>query len=111
YQAYGDYESMMDLVQGMVCHVAERVLDTLIITHDRRPLFISTMQTVIERFEKGVSALRDVAFKMAADLKSVDLHTNRERLTAVSQRAATEPLPKLAEEAQSTLLTYSAAFE
>ncbi|HXT13299.1 MAG TPA: lysine--tRNA ligase [Candidatus Angelobacter sp.] len=33
YQAYGDYESMMDLVQGMVCHVAERVLDTLIIEH------------------------------------------------------------------------------
>jgi lysyl-tRNA synthetase, class II len=33
YQAYGDYESMMDLVQGMVCHVAERVLDTLTIEH------------------------------------------------------------------------------
>src|SRR5438045_1792709 len=31
YQAYGDYESMMDLVQGMVCHVAEKVLDTLTI--------------------------------------------------------------------------------
>ncbi len=25
YQAFGDYESMMDLVQGMVCHVAETV--------------------------------------------------------------------------------------
>jgi lysyl-tRNA synthetase class 2 len=33
YQAYGDYESMMELVQGMVCHVAERVLDTLTIEH------------------------------------------------------------------------------
>ena len=33
YQAYGDYESMMDLVQGMVCHVAENVLDTLTIEH------------------------------------------------------------------------------
>jgi lysyl-tRNA synthetase, class II len=33
YQAYGDYESMMDLVQGMVCHVAEKVLDTLTIEH------------------------------------------------------------------------------
>jgi len=33
YQAYGDYESMMELVQGMVCHVAENVLDTLVIEH------------------------------------------------------------------------------
>ena len=29
YEAFGDYESMMELVQGMVCHVAENVLDTL----------------------------------------------------------------------------------
>jgi lysyl-tRNA synthetase class 2 len=33
YQAYGDYESMMELVQGLVCHVAENVLDTLMIEH------------------------------------------------------------------------------
>jgi lysyl-tRNA synthetase, class II len=33
YQAFGDYESMMELVQGLVCHVAENVLDTLVIEH------------------------------------------------------------------------------
>jgi lysyl-tRNA synthetase class 2 len=33
YEAYGDYESMMELVQGMVCHVAETVNDTLFIEH------------------------------------------------------------------------------
>lgn len=33
YQAYGDYETMMQLVQGMVCHVAEKVLGTLVIEH------------------------------------------------------------------------------
>jgi lysyl-tRNA synthetase, class II len=33
YEAYGDYESMMELVQGMVCHVAENVLDGLSIEH------------------------------------------------------------------------------
>src|SRR5262249_55413006 len=36
YQAYGDYESMMELVQGLVCHVAEQVLDTLIVARNRR---------------------------------------------------------------------------
>ncbi|MEN9576149.1 MAG: hypothetical protein RL514_4004 [Verrucomicrobiota bacterium] len=33
YEAYGDYETMMELVQGMVCHVAQEVLDTLVIEH------------------------------------------------------------------------------
>lgn len=33
YQAFGDYESMMELVQGMVCHVARKVLGTLVIEH------------------------------------------------------------------------------
>jgi len=33
YQAYGDYETMMELVQGMICHVAENVLDTLFVEH------------------------------------------------------------------------------
>jgi lysyl-tRNA synthetase class 2 len=33
YEAFGDYESMMELVQGLVCHVAESVLTTLVIEH------------------------------------------------------------------------------
>lgn len=33
YQAYGDYNSMMELVQGMVCHIAQSVLGTLVIEH------------------------------------------------------------------------------
>ncbi|MCX8109387.1 MAG: lysine--tRNA ligase, partial [Verrucomicrobiae bacterium] len=33
YQAYGDYETMMELVQSMVCHVAKEVIGSLIINH------------------------------------------------------------------------------
>lgn len=33
YQAFGDYESMMELVESLVCHVAEKVLGTLVIEH------------------------------------------------------------------------------
>src|SRR6516162_8316687 len=33
YQAFGDYEAMMELVQSMVCHVAQKVLGTLVIQH------------------------------------------------------------------------------
>jgi lysyl-tRNA synthetase class 2 len=33
YQAYGDYETMMELVQSLICHVAQKVLGTLVIEH------------------------------------------------------------------------------
>jgi len=33
YEAYGDYESMMNLLEGLVCHVSTAVLDTLVIEH------------------------------------------------------------------------------
>ena len=33
YQAYGDYESMMELVQSMICQVSQKVLGTLVIEH------------------------------------------------------------------------------
>jgi lysyl-tRNA synthetase class 2 len=33
YQAYGDYEQMMELVQSMICQVAQNVLGTLKIEH------------------------------------------------------------------------------
>jgi lysyl-tRNA synthetase class 2 len=44
YQAFGDYESMMDLVQGMVCHVAQKVLGTLKIeTKDAEGKIVKTI--------------------------------------------------------------------
>jgi len=33
YQAYGDYETMMELVQSLVCHVAEKVFGSLTVEH------------------------------------------------------------------------------
>src|SRR5208282_3877967 len=36
YQAFGDYESMMELVQSMICHVAQKVLGTLKIRQERK---------------------------------------------------------------------------
>lgn len=33
YHAFGDYETMMELLEGLVCHVAETVLGTLTIEH------------------------------------------------------------------------------
>ena len=52
YQAYGDYETMMDLVQSLVVHVAEHVLDTLYITHPRQAETDSVIQHAAELLSK-----------------------------------------------------------
>src|SRR5881394_3495162 len=33
YEAFGDYESMMELVQSMICQIAQKVLGTVLIEH------------------------------------------------------------------------------
>jgi lysyl-tRNA synthetase, class II len=33
YEAYGDYETMMELLESMICHVASKVLGSLVIEH------------------------------------------------------------------------------
>ena len=58
YQAYGDYESMMELVQGMICHVAENVIDTLTVAHERRDSFSAALQQVIDKAEEVWSAIQ-----------------------------------------------------
>jgi lysyl-tRNA synthetase class 2 len=63
YQAYGDYESMMELVQSMICHVAERVLGTLIIIHDQSSYRVSS---ALRNLTTKVSNLR-VPFGAAVD--------------------------------------------
>ena len=35
YQAFGDYETMMETVESLIKHVAQKVLGTLVITHNR----------------------------------------------------------------------------
>ena len=56
YEAYGDYESMMELVQSMVCHVAQKVLGTLIV-HRPRKGFVNTQLhaagMILENFDSN----------------------------------------------------------
>jgi lysyl-tRNA synthetase class 2 len=56
YQAFGDYESMMELVQSMVCHVAQKVLGTFIIYHPRR----ETLFHFFELAETLVGSVRGI---------------------------------------------------
>ena len=48
YEAYGDYESMMELVQGLVCHVAQKVLGTLKVPRPVKQQLNSNLQSAID---------------------------------------------------------------
>jgi len=67
YQAYGDYESMMELVQGLVCHVAERVIDSLVITNDRTELTRVTIQNIIDKLEKDCAEVFRIIISKSND--------------------------------------------
>jgi lysyl-tRNA synthetase class 2 len=54
YEAFGDYASMMDLVQGMICAVAQKVLGTLVITHNQDAAISAAIQHALRELD-GVS--------------------------------------------------------
>ena len=65
YQAYGDYRSMMELVRGIICHVAERVLHSLRIP---RPV-----KRALERnLQSAIDVLTDLAKKSVIGTRLVD---------------------------------------
>jgi len=53
YQAFGDYETMMELVESMVKHVAQKVLGTLTIKHDQTGVIKTTIQNAIHALERA----------------------------------------------------------
>jgi lysyl-tRNA synthetase class 2 len=53
YEAYGDYESMMELVQGLVCHVAENVIDTLFIERPQQKGQVASTANMVFQWLNG----------------------------------------------------------
>lgn len=52
YQAFGDYETMMETVQSLICHVAQKVLGTLVIKHNRVEATRTLIEAASHRLEK-----------------------------------------------------------
>ena len=109
YQAFGDYESMMELVQSMVCHVAQKVLGTLIITHERRSEFhdgLVRLARELNRLDQLVelSPLPDMGLVELYGFGRVEVDNANRRVNAVINRLNTdlqksEPVGNLASEA------------
>ncbi|MCC6822083.1 MAG: lysine--tRNA ligase [Verrucomicrobia subdivision 3 bacterium] len=61
YEAFGDYETMMETVQGLICHIAENVLDTLVIQHNRVDSTRTAIGAAINRLQnQSQNAFREI---------------------------------------------------
>ncbi len=104
YEAFGDYATMMETVENLVKRVAQNVLGTLVILHERRAeteaaikralnqVESTTHETVLKGFESG----KPTSFQ--ANLKK-SLDAAREELTALLARLGQQPSNEIAAKA------------
>ena len=89
YQAYGDYQTMMELVQSLVCQVAERVLGTLKVEH-RNPEGVVTKTIDLTPPWRRVTYKDLVRERAGADWFEVSPEVRRERAVALGAEIGKE---------------------
>jgi len=115
YQAFGDYESMMELVQSMICHVAQKVLGTLKIEHDRSPEVARAINQAIQFVEgKALASYRQALHGKIDTNKKEIVETDAAGCLAKLKEAAEKinkaPSYKIANEAWSALDSFLPAY-
>ncbi len=108
YEAFGDYATMMDLVQGMICHVSQKVLGTLVIEHNQDAAVRAAIDHAIHDLDGVSTALTGTLLKVATgDTASQfvkEMANGRAALVALLEQAGKTPASELAKAAISTLL-------
>jgi lysyl-tRNA synthetase class 2 len=103
YEAFGDYASMMDLVQGMICHVAQKVLGTLVITHNQDAAIGLAIEHAIRELDGVSTALTGTLLKLAdgdsASQFVKEIGTARASLVAAQEQIGKAPGNEVAKSA------------
>src|ERR1041385_7273465 len=90
YQAFGDYETMIELLEGMITHVAKTVIGTLIIEHKKHLAIATVIEKALRRIdEMGGGTFLDQLKKGRADFVAKlaeRLQKGREKLLACKER-------------------------
>jgi lysyl-tRNA synthetase class 2 len=77
YQAFGDYESMMELVEKMITHVAEKVLGTLKIPRSAN----TELKTIFSRFDSAFQKSSEAWINKNNLNKILDNRNEKEQIT------------------------------
>jgi lysyl-tRNA synthetase class 2 len=108
YEAFGDYATMMDLVQGMTCHVAQKVLGTLVIEHNQDAAIGAAIQQAIKELDGVSTALTGTLLKTATSETASqfvkDAGNARAGLVTALEQMGKAPGSEVAKTAMGTLL-------
>jgi len=89
YQAFGDYETMMETVESLICHVAQKVLGTLKVPRRQ-------FGAIISAIDKTIKALDE----LSAEGNHVQtIHEMRSQLLNLKNGIGTRPEKEIAESA------------
>ena len=109
YQAFGDYETMMETVQSLICHVAQKVLGTLVINHNQDGAVKSAIQTALKELDEVSTSMTGTLLKSTSgDVAAAfvkDIATSRAALVAALEQIGTVPCSDVAKAAIGALLT------
>ncbi len=82
YEAFGDYETMMETVESLICQVAEKIFGTLFITHAQRTETI----TALNNLAKAVSHCAHSIDRNSEELGAFSNHMLNESMRLYPQQ-------------------------
>ena len=105
YQAFGDYETMMETVESLVCRLVRMVnsdkqeSEQYLIRTDRREAFASTLDKLIRAERDYFGDIAKITLDLANSFDTTPMREAFKELVALRNRAYQDPIEYLAEEA------------
>ncbi len=103
YCAFGDYESMMEMVEALICHVAEKVLGTLSIKHDLTADVRFQLDFALSSLSHARQALESLDYEKVRHSWQSYLSEAEDEIRRCSALLGSEPAHILAAQAKTAL--------
>ncbi len=108
YEAYGDYATMMETVESLICHVAQQVLGGLVVEHTQQATLATTLDHTLHDLDHLSaqtmgSLMKTAGGDLAASFVS-DIGKARAALVAAQTALPSTPTPQVAQQAIGALL-------
>jgi len=100
YCAFGDYATMMETVESLITTVAQKVLGTLVIKHDRKEAFIAGLQSMLNRMDAFYAMIHKMSAKQETLPETTDLIELRVKFVKIQERANKDAVEVIAPEVE-----------
>ena len=108
YQAFGDYATMMELVESLIQTVAQKVLGTLVIEHNRSDVIKTALQIALQKLDEVSTSMTGTLLKSnnsdAAAAFVKEMGDARAKLVALQAEIGAKPCAEISQAAINVLL-------